>query len=343
MASFTRHAESVLLWAGSLALVAILIWQAVTAAGAPDPLSASTGRGAAILDIGILVFREGLECVLVLAAITASMVGASRTFRKPIAVGVILAALATLLTWRIAISIIDNLTESFPALQVQAATGLLAIVVLLVVMNWFFHKVYWTGWIAAHTKRKRELLRSAEKGAGTAASGSEQAREAAHSVARSARRVFWGLAALGFTSFYREGFEVVLFLQNYRLRLGSHAVLYGVSIGLGLSVVVAALTLVAHRRLPHKKLLVLTGALLGGVLLIMVGEQAQEMQLAGWLPTTVIPWLERVIPDWMGLWLAVFPTVETLVAQSIAALLVLGSYVFVQGRIRRLGRETSST
>jgi high-affinity iron transporter len=341
LASFTHRIESALLWAGSLALLAVLIWQGVTAAGAPDPLSTTTGWGAATLDIGILVFREGLECVLVLAAITASMVGASRTYRKPIALGVILAALATLLTWRIALSIIDNLAESFPALQVQAATGLLAIVVLLVVMNWFFHKVYWTGWIAAHTKRKRELLRSAERSNGAAACGGEQTSETAYRVTRSARRVFWGLAALGFTSFYREGFEVVLFLQNYRLRLGSHAVLSGVSIGLGLSIVVAALTLVAHRRLPHKRLLVLTGALLGGVLLIMVGEQAQEMQLAGWLPTTMIPWLESVIPDWMGLWLAVFPTVETLVAQSLAALLVLGSYVFVQGRIRRLNREAS--
>ena len=330
--SFTRNAESVLLWAGSLALVAILVWQAVTTAGAPDPLSATSGRGAATLDIGILVFREGLECVLVLAAITASMVGASRSYRKPIAVGVILAALATLLTWRVAITIIDNLTESFPALQVQAATGLLAIVVLLVVMNWFFHKVYWTGWIAAHTKRKRELLRSADV---AEAPGREQSSAVAERRAKSRRRVFWGLAALGFTSFYREGFEVVLFLQNYRLRLGSHAVLLGVSIGVGLSVVIAALTLVAHRHLPHRKLLVLTGALLGGVLLIMVGEQAQEMQLAGWLTTSPIPWLERIIPDWMGMWLAVFPTVETLVAQALAALVVLGSYVFVQARIRR--------
>jgi high-affinity Fe2+/Pb2+ permease len=30
-------------------------------------------RTAAVLEIGILVFREGLECILVLAAITASM------------------------------------------------------------------------------------------------------------------------------------------------------------------------------------------------------------------------------------------------------------------------------
>ena len=49
---------------------------------------------------------------------------------------------------------------SFSALQIQAATGLLAIIVLLVIMNWFFHKLYWTGWITMHNRRKRDLAES---------------------------------------------------------------------------------------------------------------------------------------------------------------------------------------
>ena len=69
-------------------------------------------------------------------------------------------------------------------------------------------------------------------------------------------------------------------------------------------------------------MLILTGVMLGGVLLVMVGEQAQEMQLAHWIPTTPIKGLEHVIPGWMELWFSVFPTVETLAAQSFAAILV---------------------
>ena len=281
--------------------------------------------GSAVVDIGVLVFREGLECILVLAAITASMVGASESYRRPIATGVGLAFLATLLTWRIAIAIINNLADNVSALHLQAITGLLAIVVLLVVMNWFFHKIYWSGWISLHTKRKRELMKESERTDGS----------------RSARRLFIGLVMLGFTSFYREGFEVVLFLQNYRLKLGGQPVLYGVSIGIALSVIVAVLTFIANRRLPYKKMLVVTGVLLGLVLLVMVGEQAQEMQLAHWLPTTVIPGLERVLPEWLGLWFAIFPTVETLVAQAIAALLVLGSYFIVNAQLRQRRRQAT--
>jgi high-affinity iron transporter len=296
----------------ALLIGVVMTWQAVTSAGNPDPTASHTGSAAAVVDIGVLVFREGLECVLVLAAITASMNGSAQTYQRPIAVGAGLAFIATLVTWRVAIGIIDNLTHNFPALQIQAATGLLAIVVLLVVMNWFFHKFYWTRWISVHTKRKRTLL--------------DRADDATSSKAR----VLWGLGLLGFTSLYREGFEVVLFLQNYRLKLGGNPVLGGVALGLLLTGTVAVLTFVAHRRLPYRKMLVLTGVCLGVVLLVMVGEQAQEMQLAHWLPTTPIRPLGDVIRPWMGLWFSIFPTVETLTAQFIAALLVLGSYALVR-------------
>jgi high-affinity iron transporter len=73
-------------------------------------------------------------------------------------------------------------------------------------------------------------------------------------------------------------------------------------------------------------MLILTGVLLGVVLLVMVGEQAQEMQLAHWISTTPINSLTNVIPAWAGLWFSIFPTVETLAAQLIAAVLVIGSY-----------------
>ena len=97
-------------------------------------------------------------------------------------------------------------------------------------------------------------------------------------------------------------------------------------LGLLFTSIVAALTFVAHQKLPYKKMLVLTGIMLGAVLLVMVGEQAQELQLAHWLPTTQIPWLANVIPAWMGLWFSVFPTIQTLAAQAVAGVLVIGSY-----------------
>jgi high-affinity iron transporter len=288
-------------------VIALIIWQGVTAHGTPDPMQPDTSSTVAFMDIGILVFREGLECILVLAAITASMTGSDQPHRRPVAIGAAMAFVATLVTWFIAIEIVGHLTESVPALDLQAATGLVAVIVLLVIMNWFFHKTYWGGWIRAHNRRRKALF---------ASSNGESSRQP----------LFWGLILLGFTSFYREGFEVVLFLQSYNLRLGGSVVLKGALLGLLLSGMVGVLTFVLQQHLPYRKMLITTGILLGVVLEVMVGEQAQEMQLAHWISRTDISWLANVVPTWMGTWFAVFPTYETMVAQLLAAILVVGSY-----------------
>jgi len=303
-----RMAFRIALSIGALLVVGILVWQGITARGNPDPTVPNTSPTVALFDIGVLVFREGLECILVLSAITASMVGAQRSFQRPVAAGAGIGFAATIITWFIAVGIISDLTGSVSALNLQAATGLLAVVVLLVVMNWFFHKVYWGGWISLHTRKKEELLRGAD------------------SARVSNTRVIQGLCLLGFASLYREGFEVVLFLQSYYWRLGGKVVLGGAMLGLFFAGIVAVLTFAAHHRLPYRKMLVYTGIMLGFVLLVMVGEQAQEMQLAHWIPTTPIKPLQNIIPGWMGLWFSVFPTVETLTAQLIAAILVIGCY-----------------
>src|SRR3954470_8425127 len=168
--------------------------------------------------------------------------------------------------------------DNMSALDLQAATGLRAIIVLLVIMNWFFHKIYWGGWIRHHNRRRKALLANA------------------NAVLITQRRLFWGFVLLGFTSLYREGFEVVLFLQSYHLRLGGAVVFKGALLGLALTAMVAVLTFVVQQRLPYRKMLITTGILLGAVLLVMVGEQAQEMQLAHWISTTPITSLQAYMP-----------------------------------------------
>jgi high-affinity iron transporter len=71
-------------------------------------------------------------------------------------------------------------------------------------------------------------------------------------------------------------------------------------------------------------MLILTGILLGVVLLVMVGESVQEMQQANWIPTSPV---DVSLPPWLGMWFAVFPNWQGLLAQVAAALLVLGSYI----------------
>ncbi len=291
------------LWAMAACVAAVLIWQGIIFDGAPDPTAENLNKFSVIMNAGILVFREGLEAILVLSALTVSLVRTGEGYWKPVGLGAGLSFLASIATWFIVIGIISNINA--PALDVQAATGLLAVVVLLVIMNWFFHRIYWTGWIAHHNQRKQKILESSKP----------------------TSDLFKALVFLGFTSVYREGFEIVLFLQNLRLKAGTPVVLYGVLIGLALTAMVGVLTFIGHKKLPFRRMLIITGVMLGFVLMVMVGETIQEMQLANWIGTTT---LNFELPGWMNLWLAIYPSAESLIAQFVAVALVLGSYVASQ-------------
>jgi high-affinity iron transporter len=295
-----------------LLVLGVLMWQCCGASENPNPPSMRPGSSASMLDIGVLVFREGLECILVLAAITAGMSRSKQGSGTAVATGVAIGFIATLLTWFGTVHMMNDLSKHVSTIQLQASTGLLAIFVLLIVMNWFFHKLYWTGWISVHNKRKQFLIQQSATSNGSRA------------------KLFWGMALLGFSSLYREGVEVVLFLQSYRLRVGGQVLLRGVAGGLVLTSAVGVLSFVLHRKLPYKRLLVVTGVLLGAVLLVMVGEQVQEMQLAGWLSTTELPLLTHLLPPWTGAWFSTFPNVQGLLAQFLAAIIVLGSYLVAQ-------------
>ena len=192
-----------------------------------------------VVDSAILVFREGLETILVLAAVMASFLGGNRVYRRPVAVGGGAAIGAGIATWLFVVWLIGRFHGG--EFDVQAATGFPSLIVLLIVMNWFFHKVYWTGWISSHHKRRRGLL-SADPDTNR-------------------RRMLLGLALLGFTSVYRECFEVVIFLQNLRELYGASVVLEGVVIGCLFTGAAGVLTFALHARLPYRRFLIITGVM----------------------------------------------------------------------------------
>src|SRR3984885_13491984 len=302
-------------------VVVVLGWHA--RGGTTDPTALPPGHrlsnATVVINSAILVFREGLETILVLAAVTASFLGGNRIYRRPVAAGGAAALGAGVVTWLFVVWLIGRFHGG--EFVVQAATGIPSLIVLLIVMNWFFHKVYWTGWISHHHKRRRGLL-SADPDTNR-------------------RRLLLGLALLGFTSVYREAFEIVIFLQNLRELYGASVVLEGVVIGLLFTGAVGVLTFALHQRLPYRRLLIITGVLLLFVLLVQVGEEVNEMQLAGWISTPPISWL--TIPGWMGTWLSLFNNWETFIGQGLALLLVVGSYVLAQylrvWRPRRRGAQ----
>jgi len=80
-------------------------------------------------------------------------------------------------------------------------------------------------------------------------------------------------------------------------------------------------------------MLIATGVLLAFVLVVMVGATVRTMQGAGWAPIHAI---DFDLPYWLGTWLGLFPTWETLGAQAAALTFVIGSYFVAEYvRVRR--------
>ena len=300
-------------WAGGLAVLAGLVYLMATAdTGPADPteVHGHQSHATVVFNSAVIVFREGLEAILIFAAVTASLLGANEARRKPVAAGAGVAFAATIATWFVVQALLGVAAPLGPRLE--AITGFIAIAVLLVVMNWFVHNVYWSQWIGRHHRQRRKVL---ERGGA----------------------VVVGLVALGFTSVYREGFEVVLFLQNLQLQAGTATVLQGVAIGLAGTAAVGVLTFWLHHKLPYKRMLVLTGVLLAVVLVVMTGGTALTFQDLGWLPSTPLPF---AMPGWLGAWFEVYGTYETIACQLAAAILVVGSYVLAEHlKVRRPARR----
>jgi high-affinity iron transporter len=282
-------------------------------ADAAATLGDSASGATVVTNSAILVFREGLEAVLILAAITASFVGARRRLRRPVMLGALLGLLASIVTWVIASTLIESLATSGERLE--AVTGLVAIAVLLLVTNWFFHRLYWSEWIGRFHRRRKALERIDRTGFLSAQA--------------------FGFVLLGLTSVYREGFETVLFLQSLQVSAGTATVVEGAALGLGLTFAVGAITFLLQRKLPYKRMLIVTGVMIGFVLAVMVGQTARTMQGVGWLSISPIG---AEPPYWLGIWFGVYPTWETLGAQVIAAVFVIGSY-FVAKELKRPGRR----
>ncbi len=283
-------------------------------------LGDSANRATVVTNAAIIVFREGLEAVLILAAITASFVGARRRLRRPVLVGAGLGLVASAITWALAQTLLRSLDQYGEKLE--AVVGLIAVGVLLLITNWFFHRVYWSEWIAKF-HRRRKALEKIDRG-GLLGFLSAQA---------------VGLAILGLTSVYREGFETVLFLQSLQLSAGTVAVLEGAGLGLAMTLAVAVATFALQRKLPYKRMLVYTGVMIGFVLVVMVGQTARTMQGTGWLS---ISSLDAELPYWLGLWFGVYPTWETIGAQIASAGFVIGSFFLAKElKVKRPQRRAS--
>jgi high-affinity iron transporter len=248
-----------------------------------------------------IIFREGLEAVLLVGAMLAYLgrMGGGRRHQRQVWVGVLGGIVASLATWVVASTLIPVSGASREL--VEGVTALLAVAVLLYVSHWLFQKTYihdWKAYLEEH------LGRAVTRGSALA------------------------MAGLAFAAVYREGFETVLFYQALMFDAGPAAVLAGFFPGI---VVIAAIGYGIVRmglRLPLKRVFGITGAVLLYLAFVFLGKGLYNLQEAGLFAPTPLPG----VPDHEALrqLLGLYPLAETLLAQATLLLLLSAGAVWLR-------------
>ena len=268
--------------------------------------SASTPAVAFFASASIIV-REGLEAVLIIAAILAFLrkSDAPASTRRRVHVGWIAALVAGGLTWLAADTII-----TISGAQRELLEGLVALLaagVLFFVSYWLLEKIYVDRWIGYIQKKVEGSLTG-----GRAAT----------------------LFFLSFLAVYRESFETVLFYQALLLPEDAHfgGILAGFLSG---TAVLAFLVLLIFRygvKIPMNWFFGITSGLLYLLSFVLAGQGVRELQEGGYLAATP---LGDVQIDMLG----VFPTVEGLAVQSVlvmaAAFAAVYTFVIAPRQQRR--------
>lgn len=263
-----------------------------------------------------ILFREGLEAVLVVAAILGYLEASRNTqYKGPVLRGVAAAGAATVVTFLIATAVV----ELAPVQRelIEAGTALLAVAVLFYVSFWLVSRLEQRRWM--------EFVKAKVWTAAT--TGSTLA-----------------LAGVGFTAVYREGFETVLFYQSL-ISFASGLLGY---VAAGTVAAVLALGVVgwfifkAGRRLPIKAFLGTAVALVMVLSVAFIGNAVRGFQEAAILPVTFIESLPR-LPIFVSQLTGWYPTRETILAQAaLTAVYLLGAawtFVVLPRRERRVSES----
>ena len=275
---------------------------------------AKKGIAAPLLAFGFsfsILFREGIEAVLLIAILLGSLAaGSASNYKRPLAIGIGGAVVATLITWVLATVVIDIAPVNRELLE--AITALFAVVVLIAVSFWLIQRL--------EHKRRMEFMR---------------ARTAA-AIASGTTAAFIGL---GFTAVYREGFETVLFYQALSL----FAEGLGLYVWLGVAAAVAALGAVAYaiiglgKKLPLKPMLITGASILLLLSIAFTGNAIRSLQSADVITATPVHAGWARLPVFAAELTGIHPTTQGLIAQGVLlAIFALGAaWVFWLAPLRQ--------
>lgn len=249
-----------------------------------------------------ILVREGLEALLVVAALAAFLVKTGhRANLRYLHYGWIGALAAGLFTWLASVYLIE--ISGAGREITEGAAALLATVVLFYVGFWLHDKTSAAQWQRFIETSVRRAL-----SAGT----------------------LWGLAGLSFITVYREVFETILFYQALWVQTdadGRSMTLGGFGAGVLVLAVLAWVIMRYSARLPLRQFFSLTGMLMFVLALVFAGKGVAALQEAGYIPVSPVSFPRVEL-------LGIYPNLQGLSLQLALLLLALFLWYGIPGKRR---------
>jgi high-affinity iron transporter len=244
----------------------------------------------------IIIFREGLEAILVIAAISAYLVRSGNiAMLKVVYMSAVVAVFASILA-AIALYTVFDISGANQEI-IEGVAMLLATIVLFFISNWMF------------SKAEAEVWKSYVEGKVQTAVSSGSC------------------LALGFAAFlavFREGAETILFYQAMitEAKEHIHMVWYGLVIGTIVLAIIFVVIRFGTMKLPIRPFFIGTSILMYIMAIAFAGGGVKELQEADIITVTPVDFVHSIEV------LGIYPTIETLLPQVVMVFIVLVSVMY---------------
>lgn len=249
----------------------------------------------------VLVLREGLEAILVIAAIIAYLV---KTGKKKYIMSVYVGALGGILVSILLAFLFGAVAGAQSGIAQEVFEGIgmfVAVIVLFYVSNWMLSKSETEAWERYIHKKVEASVSTGNK---------------------------WVLIFAAFIAVAREGAELILFFQGVPVHgtSGRNAMILAIVLSAVVLIAVFLIFRFLTVRLPLKPFFLVTSVLMYAMCFSFTGKGVSELQAAGVVNKTVIPWMGFEM-DFLG----IYATYESLIPQIIVlAVIIMMSVVYAK-------------
>ena len=261
----------------------------------------------------LILIREGLEALLVVAAVIAYLVkSGNKRFAKWIYLGVV-AGLAG--SGLVAVLFTFLFGGSGPIQEIsEGVCALIATLMLLWTSNWMLNKSSVEAW-NNYIRNKTEAV----------VAGAQSKVESGQGLGLG---MVTSLAMLSFLAVFREGAETVIFYESiYSMSQDAHGMWVGGLTAAAVLIVIFLILRFTSVKIPIGPFFLVTSILMAALVVIFAGGGIHALIEGDLIEGTYL----SIVPtnDWIGL----YPYVETIAAQVIAAIAVVA--LFVVGFIKK--------